>query len=134
MIQRFLLTIATLVALAFGLMMSATAGEALSGPALQQEAIAISKLLRCPASPNLTLYDSETAIASELKGQIYEKLRDGMNREEILSFMAERYGESIRYQPDLNAGTALLWAAPWLAFLAVIFFLVRRVRRTQKQQ
>ena len=134
MIHRFFVTIATLFAFVLGFMMPAAAGEALSGPALQQEAIAISKLLRCPASPNLTLYDSETAIASELKGQIYEKLRDGMDREEILSFMAERYGESIRYKPDLNAGTAALWAAPWLAFLAVIFFLVRRVRRTQKQQ
>lgn len=130
--KRFFLTLAAILSLAFA--STVPAGEPLSGPALQQEAIAISKLLRCPASPNVTLYDSETAIASELKGQIYEKLRDGMNREEILTFMAERYGENIRYKPDFNAGTAALWGAPWLAFLAAGFFLVRRVRRTQKQQ
>lgn len=123
-----------LLALMTALVAPSFAGNALSGTELQQEAIAISKLLRCPASPNLTLYDSETAIASELKGQIYEKLREGMDREEILTFMADRYGESIRYKPDFNAGTAMLWLAPWIAFLAVIFFLVRRVRRTKKQQ
>ena len=29
--------------------------------------------------------------------------------------MAERYGDAVRYQPDLNASTFLLWAAPWIA-------------------
>lgn len=131
--KRFFVMLVATLSLAFCSILPASAGEPLSGAALQQEAIAISKLLRCPASPNVTLYDSETSIASELKGQIYEKLRDGMSREEILTFMAERYGENIRYKPDFNAGTAALWFAPWLAFFAAGFFLVRRVRRTQKQ-
>ena len=47
----------------------------LTGAELQKEAVSISKVLRCPVSPNLTLYDSESAIANELKGVIYEKLR-----------------------------------------------------------
>ena len=57
----------------------------LTGAELQKEAVSISKVLRCPVSPNLTLYDSESAIANELKGVIYEKLRAGETREQIWS-------------------------------------------------
>lgn len=101
----------------------------LSGQELRDEAIAISKLLRCPASPNLTLYDSESSIANELKGLIYEKLRNGSTREEIYDFMVERYGEQIRYEPDLNAGTAALWAAPWIALAIGAGMVFVRIRR-----
>lgn len=101
----------------------------LEGAALRDEAVSISKVLRCPVSPNLTLYDSESAIANELKGVIYEKLREGKTREQIFDFMVERYGEQIRYEPDLNAGTAALWAAPWAALAAVGVLLLLRMRR-----
>ena len=100
----------------------------LQGQALNEEAIAISKLLRDPASANYTLFDSESAVASELKARIYEELRAGKTREEIFDGMVARYGEMIRYEPDLNSGTALLWAAPWLAAAAAAFFLWRRRR------
>ena len=79
--------------------------------------------------PNLTLYDSESAIANELKGVIYEKLRAGETREQIFDFMVARYGEQIRYEPDMNAGTAALWAAPWVALGACGLFLAARMRR-----
>lgn len=102
--------------------------KGLTGQALSQEAIAISKLLRDPASANYTLFDSESAIAGELKASIYEQLRAGRTREEIFDFMVERYGEMIRYEPDFNSGTALLWAAPRLAVAAACLFLWRRMR------
>ena len=59
----------------------------------------ISRCSRCPVSPNLTLYDSESAIANELKGVIYEKLRAGETREQIFDFMVARYGEQIATSP-----------------------------------
>ena len=101
----------------------------LSGKELRDEAVSIAKVLRCPVSPNLTLYESEAAISSELKGVIYEKLREGQTREQIFAFMVERYGEQIRYEPDMNAGTAALWAAPWVALGACGLFLAARMRR-----
>ena len=102
-------------------------GMMLAAPLLA--AVSISKVLRCPVSPNLTLYDSESAIANELKGVIYEKLRAGETREQIFDFMVARYGEQIRYEPDMNAGTAALWAAPWVALGACGLFLAARMRR-----
>ncbi len=73
--NAFLRTSLTLVTTAL-LASSLYAGEPLKAYALRDEAISIAKVLRCPVSPNLTLYDSESQIASELKGVIYEKLRE----------------------------------------------------------
>lgn len=105
----------------------------LTGKALYDEAISISKLLRDPASANYTLFDSESAIAGELKARIYEMLRQGKSREEIFDFMVARYGEMIRYEPDFNAKTALLWIAPWAVLVAGCGLLVLRMRRHVKK-
>ncbi|MDO4936639.1 MAG: cytochrome c-type biogenesis protein CcmH [Sutterellaceae bacterium] len=112
---------------------SATKPAGLSGKALYDEAISISKLLRDPASANYTLFDSESAIAGELKARIYEMLREGKTREEIFDFMVARYGEMIRYEPDFNAKTALLWMAPWAVLIAGDVLLVLRMRRRVKK-
>ncbi|MGN1209601.1 MAG: cytochrome c-type biogenesis protein [Duodenibacillus sp.] len=106
--------------------------QKLSGKALYEEAIAISKLLRDPASANYTLYDSESAIAGELKARIYEMLRDGKSRQEIFDFMIARYGEMICYEPEFSAKTALLWFAPWLTLAAGGLLLVMRMRRKKR--
>ena len=46
--------------------------------------------------------------------------------------MAERYGEAVRYQPDFNATTFLLWAAPWIAVVVGAFVFWRSMRRKKK--
>lgn len=106
--------------------------KGLAGRELYDEAIAVSKLLRDPSSVNNTLFESETALSGELKALIYQKLREGATRGEILDYMAERYGEAVRYQPDFNATTFLLWAAPWIAVVAGAFVFWRSTRRRKK--
>ena len=73
--------------------------------------------------------ETKPLTGDELKGVIYEKLRAGETREQIFDFMVARYGEQIRYEPDMNAGTAALWAAPWVALGACGLFLAARMRR-----
>ncbi len=108
------------------------AGKPLTGRELYDEAIAVSKLLRDPGAANNTLFESESALSGELKALIYQQLRQGYTRAQILDFMAERYGEAVRYQPDFNASTFLLWAAPWIAVVigAAVFW--RSTRRRKK--
>ncbi len=131
--RSFLTTAAIVACPAFAMPIRAAEKKPLTGAELQKEAVSISKVLRCPVSPNLTLYDSESAIASELKGVIYQKLREGETREQILDFMVARYGEQIRYEPDKNAGTAALWIAPWAALAVCGLVLVQRMRRRGKK-
>lgn len=88
------------------------------GTSYQQQAIAISKVLRCPMATNQTLFESQAPIAHELKGQIFSLLEQGYKRDEILDFMVQRYGEKIRYQPELKPSTLALWLGP-LALLII---------------
>ena len=106
--------------------------QGLTGRELYDEAIAVSKLLRAPSSANNTLFESETALSGDLQALIYQKLREGATRGEILDYMAERYGEAGRYQPDFNATTFLLWAAPWIAVVVGAGVFWRSMRRKKK--
>lgn len=103
-----------------------------AGAERRSRAIALSKELRDPTAANLTLFESESAVAGELKAEIYSQLAQGKSREAILEFFAARYGENIRYAPVMNASTALLWAAPWVLLAgagAAVFMKMRH--RTQ---
>lgn len=104
---------------------------------IREEAIAISKDLRCPASLNQSLFESEKPIASELKAKIYELLRDGKSKEEIFKFFADRYGEQIRYAPEVSKSTAILWVLPAGLIIVLIgggfmMFSKRRKQTIQK--
>jgi cytochrome c-type biogenesis protein CcmH/NrfF len=88
----------------------------------------IAKELRCPTSPNQNLFDSQSRIASELKGQIFLMLEQGKSKQAIIDFMVQRYGEKMRYLPSLNSGTVFLWLAPLLLVLMAIggvYFFIR---------
>lgn len=103
-----------------------------AGAERRSRAIALSKELRDPTAANLTLFESESAVAGELKAEIYSQLAQGKSREAILEFFAARYGENIRYAPVMNASTAFLWAAPWVLIAgagAAVFMKMRH--RTQ---
>lgn len=111
--------------------MAQTDSQTMTPQQLQQEAIAISKLIRDPAAVNQTLDESEGQVASQLKAKIYELLREGKTREEIFDYMVERYGQMVLYQPDFNAGTAPLWLAPWVVLGATAVLVGWRYQRAR---
>lgn len=87
------------------------------GASKQQQAIELSKELRCPMATNQSLFESQAPIAHELKGQIFSLLEQGYHRDEILDFMVQRYGEKIRYQPEFKSSTLALWLGPLVLLL-----------------
>ena len=105
---------------------------AVSSADIRTQAIEISKELRCPSSMTQSLYESEAPIAAELKGLIYKKLAAGESKEQILTFLSERYGEQIRYEPAMNASTAMLWLFPAFLFLTIFFWFVIAVLPRKK--
>ncbi|MBR9728796.1 cytochrome c-type biogenesis protein CcmH [Shewanella intestini] len=89
----------------------------------------IARELRCPMAINQNLFDSQSQIASELKGQIFFMLEEGQSKNDIINFLVERYGEKIRYMPSLNNNTLFLWLFPLtlviFSFIG-IFLLMRK--------
>jgi len=84
----------------------------------------ITKNLRCLICQGQSVYDSDSEFANSLKILVKKKLKEGMNEKEIYSFLREKYGQWILYQPEFDKSTYFLWIMPILMFLlggAIIF-------------
>jgi len=85
--------------------------------------------LRCPKCQNQNLAGSDSPIASDLRRELHELLKNGMSDKEIVDFMVDRYGDYVLYSPRLQPNTWLLWFAPLALLLVgglVIALIVRR--------
>ena len=78
----------------------------------------IAKNLRCLICQGQSVYDSDSEFAISLKLVIKNKIQEGMNEEQIYSFLKTKYGEWILYDPVFNRNTYFLWLLPLLIFLA----------------
>ncbi len=74
--------------------------------------------LRCLVCQNQTIADSNAELAQDLRRQVYEMLQQGKSKDEIATFMTERYGDFVLYNPPFKAKTGLLWLGP-IAFLLI---------------
>jgi len=87
--------------------------------------------LRCPKCQNQALGDSNSAIATDLRREVYRLLKEGKTDRQIKDFLVARYGEYILYRPELSSHTLMLWLAPLLMLLiglVVVLVLVKRRR------
>ena len=93
-------------------------------PAGRADALAAE--LRCPDCQGLSVADSPTSSAREIRRQIDELIATGATDDEVRAHFVARYGEWIRLAPS----SALVWLAPFgvvLAGLALLgAWLVRR--------
>ena len=82
--------------------------------------------LRCLVCQNQSLADSGSGLATDLRDEVYQMVIQDNSQQTIKTFLVERYGNFVLYDPPLNPSTSILWFAPFiLAILAVglvIFF------------
>lgn len=103
-----------------------TAAPATADPALEVRVLQIAEELRCLVCQNETIAASHAELAVDLRTQIREQLQQGRSPQQILDFMAERYGDFVLYRPPLKAQTVLLWAGPFALLLLGGYALFRR--------
>lgn len=68
--------------------------------------------LRCPKCQNQDIADSNAPIAADLRKQIYTLMAAGKSNQQIIDYMVDRYGEFVRYKPEVSERTWLLWFGP----------------------
>ena len=87
----------------------------------------IAKNLRCLICQGQSVYDSDSEFAISLKLVIKNKIQEGLNEEQIYSFLKMKYGEWILYDPVFNRNTYFLWLLPILIFLAGGAIIIKRI-------
>lgn len=111
----------------------AMAAVALRGPAaprsLEERVHTIASTLRCPVCQNLSVADSPSALAREMRATIREGLREGKTAAEIRSEFAAAYGEWVLLSPPRRGFNWVVWATPFLLLTGGVALTVLSVRR-----
>ena len=85
--------------------------------------------LRCPQCQNQNIADSNAVVSVDMRQKTYDMIKQGGNRDDVLDYMINRYGNFVHYQPPLNRYTLLLWLAPSLMLLALVALQLKRRRQ-----
>ena len=85
--------------------------------------------LRCPVCQNLSVADSPSKLAGEMRTEIETQLRAGLSPEQIRAFFIDRYGEWILLSPPRRGWNLLPWAVPIVGLVAGVALWVAFVRR-----
>jgi cytochrome c-type biogenesis protein CcmH len=98
----------------------------------EEEIHAIATQLRCVVCQNLSVADSPSEMARQMRDLIRERLAAGDRPEQVMAYFVQRYGEWVLLAPPARGLNLLLWLAPFgavLIGLAVVATLARRWRR-----
>ena len=111
--SRWLPAVAIGLALGAAALVAAVAlvGEAQPTPAERSAALAAE--LRCPDCQGLSVADSPTASAVEIRRQIDDLLAGGASDDDVRRHFVDRYGEWILLAPT----APLSWALPYMVLL-----------------
>jgi cytochrome c-type biogenesis protein CcmH len=106
-------------------------GPRQEGAALEARADEIAGLLRCPVCQGLSVADSPSTMAQNMRGQVKDLVAAGYDQEQILAYFERSYGEFVRLKPPLRGVNWVVWLAPiagLLAGAAVIAWALRAPR------
>jgi cytochrome c-type biogenesis protein CcmH len=114
--------------------LAVTPDEMLKDPALEARARNISRELRCLVCQNQDIDDSEAPLAHDLRVLVRDRLKKGETNEQVIDYIAARYGEFVLLKPRFELRTLALWGLPPAALLVGGIGLVVALRRRKKAQ
>ena len=93
-------------------------------PSPSQRADALAAELRCPDCSGLSVADSPTRSADEIRRQIDALIADGLTDDEVRQHFVDRYGDWVLLAPR----PPIVWVLPLLVFVAAVAALVAWLR------
>jgi cytochrome c-type biogenesis protein CcmH len=84
------------------------------------------KELRCPKCQNQNIADSNAVVAKDMRVKTKELVEQGQNKQEVIDYMVNRYGQFAHYKPPINVATLMLWLGPLSFIIIALFFILRR--------
>ena len=109
-------------------------GTPITGAQLDQRANEVGRLLRCPVCQGMSIADSPSEMAVNMKGQVRELLARGYTEDQILKYFELSYGQFVLLRPKMEGVQGMVWVLPVLALAigaAIVFFKIRKLEKSQ---
>jgi len=110
------------------------AAGATASPDLDDKVREIASELRCVVCQNLSVADSPSELAKEMRNLVRELVQQGKSREEIQAYFVSRYGEFVLLSPTKRGFNLLVWVLPFLALIVGACGLYLVTRRWTEQR
>ena len=116
------------------LLIAALAGASPLGaaPVREETVHEIGAQLRCVVCQSLSVADSPSETANQMRAIIRERLAAGESPEQVRAYFVEKYGEWILLSPPKSGFTLLVWVVPFVGLgigLVLVVVVVRRWSR-----
>jgi cytochrome c-type biogenesis protein CcmH len=133
MIRLLVVSLAILFAVGGKLAQAVEPSERLADPVLEERARTLSKELRCLVCQNQSIDESNADLAHDLRILLRQRLVTGDTDQQILDYIAARYGMFVLLDPPFTPATYLLWLTPPLLVLGAGVLLLVRARRRRPE-
>lgn len=93
--------------------------------------------MRCLVCQNESLAGSNAELAVDLRNEIYDMMKAGQGKDQIIDFMVARYGDFVLYSPPVKPSTYPLWFGPVLFFVigaVVLLSILRKKNRSREAE
>ena len=104
----------------------------LQGAELDRRTTEVAGLLRCPVCQGLSVGDSPSAMAMNMKEQVRELLARGYTQEQILDYFEQSYGQFVLLKPKFQGTDALVWLLPLFALAIGAVLVFAKVQKLEK--
>ena len=102
-------------------------GVPLTGDALDKRTNEVASLVRCPVCQGMSVADSPSTVAVDMKHQVRELLARGYTQEQILAYFEHSYGQFVLLKPK----TPVVWILPVVALLIGAAIVVVKLRKLE---
>jgi cytochrome c-type biogenesis protein CcmH len=99
----------------------------------EQQARALMETIRCLVCQGQSIADSDAEMAGDMRSLIRERIQKGERPEAIRTWLIQRYGDWVTYEPPLSVTTVFLWGLPLLLLMMGGGLAMGRIRRTSKR-
>jgi cytochrome c-type biogenesis protein CcmH len=100
----------------------------LSDPAKERQAKALMETIRCLVCQSQSVADSDVDMAADMRALIRQRIDKGESPESIRTWLIERYGSWVSFDPPASTVTSPIWVLPIAFFLIGLFLVSTRLR------
>ena len=107
-------------------------GQPLTGAALDAKTMEVAALVRCPVCQGMSVADSPSEMAVNMKHQVRALLERGFTQEQILEYFERSYGQFVLLKPKFQGVNTLVWVLPLLAVAIGVVIVMSKMKKLEQ--